>query len=89
MKSKKFSKIFYDLEDALNFAFENDYFKIIEYKDNMKAPYFTERSSRVGLISNGEVVLWDEWDNKCPDVKSVYRVRTDLQLNDNFWKGII
>ena len=89
MKSQKFSKIFYDLEDALNFAYFGDHYLIIEYKDlidNCK----TTRATRTGLVCGCEID-WDPWEDPYPymdKVRSVYRVRTDKRL-DNAFEGIV
>lgn len=87
--SKKFSKVFYSLEDAINTAYFGDHYLIIEYKDKIDN-YKTTRATRTGLICN-DMVIWDPWEDPYDNmeaVKSVYRVRIDCKL-DNAYQGIV
>lgn len=87
--SKKFSRVFRDIESAINFAYFGDHYLIIEYKDKIDN-YKTTRATRTGLIC-GDDVIWDPWEDPYIDmdkVRSVYRIRTDKKI-DNAYQGII
>lgn len=88
-QSKKFSRVFYNLEDAVNYSYFNDHYLVIEYKDlidNCK----TTRATRTGLVCGCDID-WGPWEDPYENmntVRSVYRVRIDKKL-DNAYQGIV
>ena len=88
-QSQKFSKIFYDLEEVINYCYFNDFYLVIEYKDLIDN-HKTTRATRTGLVCGCEID-WDPWEDPymgMDAVRSVYRVRIDHKL-DNAYQGIV
>ena len=90
LNSKRFSRRFYNVEDATNFAYFNDLVKIIEYRDDFSVPNDSRRSYRIG-VRLGSEISWGPWKeayNGFENVKPVYRVDLRSKL-DNAFEGIV
>lgn len=86
----KFSKVFYDIESAINFCYFNDLVRIVEYRDDFHNYYNQKRAHRVGLRI-GDNVEWGPWEDPyegMDEIKPVYRARLDSRI-DNAFEGIV
>lgn len=86
----KFSKVFYDIESAINFCYFNDLVRIVEYRDDFHNYYNQKRAHRVGLRI-GDNVEWGPWRGTYhgfENVRSVYRADLNSKI-DNAFEGIV
>ena len=88
--SKKFSKVFRDIESAINFAYFNDLIEVVEYRDDFSVLDDSRRAHRIG-VRLGSEISWGPWKevyNGFENVKPVYRVDLRSKL-DNAFEGIV
>lgn len=89
--SKKFSRVFHSLDDAVTYAFFNDLIRVIEYRDDFSVPNDgSRRAHRIG-VRLGEEISWGPWKdlyNGVDSIRPVYRVDLSSKL-DNAYQGIV
>lgn len=90
MQSKRFSRVFHNVEDVINFCYFNDLVRVIEYKDDFSDYYNTKSAHRVGVRFN-DGISWGPWKGTYhgfENVRSVYRADLSSRI-DNAYQGII
>lgn len=90
LQSKKFSRVFHNVEDVVNFCYFNDLVRVVEYRDNFSDYYKERRAHRVG-VRLGDHIEWSPWRgiyDGFDSIKPVYRADLSSKI-DNAFEGII